>query len=91
MNKHQKALDTLVSFAEQNPDIVWELKMEKEVIQELVDRETPMKPEIPNNSSLSFCGRCKTSITHYVGSLAKENFKYCKSCGQRIDWIDDEA
>lgn len=89
MNKYQEALNEFESVY-RNITLDDDLTNDKrDTLQELVDKETPMKPEIPNNSSLSFCVICKNSITHYVGSLAKENFKYCKICGQKIDWSNE--
>ncbi|WZU02669.1 hypothetical protein MGH68_07180 [Erysipelothrix sp. D19-032] len=53
-------------------------------MQELVDKETPMKPvdiECMNNFE---CGRCGNA------TLWKEETDRCCVCGQVVDWSDEE-
>ncbi len=85
MNKYQEAL---IIFCEQNTfkDIPKEILEDKyQILKELVDKETPMKPIIipydKNKNVLVFeCPKCKRR-TH-------TNFPrdYCGECGQAIDW-----
>lgn len=49
---------------------------------ELYEKEIPMKPRI--TISTIRCGRCNTQLTNR--GCIKENYNYCKICGQRIDW-----
>ena len=55
----------------------------KEVVNyliELVEKDTPKKVEISTLAYYQLCPNCKTELNKYF-----EN-KYCKECGQRLDW-----
>ena len=70
MNKHQEALNNLNLTARKMEDI--------RVIQELVDKETPMKP-------LRYgCIQCGNCLNVILGTS-----KYCSNCGQAIDRSED--
>lgn len=62
------------------------------LLQELVDKETPVKPKkyrdnlsenprIPFFEEWYFCPKCEENVG--------DNF-YCPHCGQKIDWSDEE-
>lgn len=70
-NKYQEALNSLFLTARKTEDI-W-------VMQELVDKATPMKPK----RNERYCGNCDT-----VRLLPYDN--YCSNCGYKIDWSDEE-
>lgn len=80
MNKYQYALNDLIN---QNYDDI-------EVLQELVDKETPMRVIKLAENKYS-CQKCamafelKTSIRNMF-----VNNQYCDVCGQKIDWSDEE-
>ena len=80
MNKYQYALNDLIN---QNYDDI-------EILQELVDKETPFKP---TNKRPCFSeegviwGNCKCgNEIDYIKYLRDVN--YCSNCGQLIDWSD---
>lgn len=88
MNKYQDSLDNFVKalslFTNSKSMHEW-----KSDLQELVDRATPKKPknwkaERRLNGAVEFnCPVCNRLYT------ARVNF--CSSCGQRIDWSDNET
>ena len=51
---------------------------------ELVDKETPMKPEYVRkiDDEVYLCPKCNKV-------LSAEDEKYCGRCGQRLDWRDE--
>ena len=58
------------------------------LLQELVDKETPMKPVfkqvavLPYEKKMWHCSKC--DITVGWGNC------YCNNCGQKLDWSDCE-
>lgn len=81
-NKYQEALN----YFDWNCEV--EHKEQQDLIQKLVDKETPMKP-ITNKYGDFVCGKC--------GNLVWENFtpekheRCCdRKCGQVVDWSDEE-
>lgn len=78
LRKYQRALDNLALHSIRSEDV--------ETIQELVDKETPMKPI--NKYKIDFgignCGDCLK-----CESLVNYQMTYCSGCGQRIDWSED--
>ena len=53
---------------------------------DLVDRDTPKKVEIGTSKNFKFpiCPKCKTELNEFY----KDANKFCKECGQRIDWSE---
>ena len=79
MKKYQEALDRFEE-AFRNVTLDDDLTNERQdLLQELVDKETPMKPK----RNKRYCGNCDT-----VRLLPYDN--YCSNCGQKIDWSDEE-
>lgn len=89
MNKYQEALD---SFEEtfRNATLDDDLTNERQdLLQELVDKATPMKPIVQTFKRVFggggyidkfFCPYCKSEV--------KENEHHCR-CGQAIDWDEE--
>ena len=88
-NKYQEALDDLVfKVFTSRATRVWDLKynnkqnkeLEKarKLIQELVDKETPIKVEKDDGCLWWHCPKCKGLSNFYSD--------YCSSCGQKLDW-----
>lgn len=78
MNKYQEALDYLRGgnlFGELDNDTL-------EMIEELVDKETPMKTSYARLDEM--CGQCGSGI--YKDFDDFEDEVYCSQCGQRIEW-----
>ena len=106
MNEYQKAIeviDTLLHLmcGEEREDgyepTMEEMSNSMDLLQELVDKETPKKPEIKelirkdnyrDGTNIPrydwWCPNC--NLEHMSGN----NFKYCPSCGQALDWRDEE-
>lgn len=90
-SKYQEALDKLISM------IVLEKHINSEhnkkfyeaqpLLQELVEKEKPMKPIWKGTDSqgatfyYSYCPKCSTQVSKYTN-------KYCTKCGQKIDWSE---
>ena len=77
MNKYQVVLDW-VSAGNDSCGTEWDL------LQELVDKETPMKKTIKKGRP--YCAKCSYSL------LIEDvwEMSYCCACGQKIDWSDEE-
>lgn len=84
MNKYQEALNRI---KKEHIFIEDYLKKEIDLIQELVDKETPMKPSGDSwddswwKSYDRYCPKCKNPV--YIPDDA-----YCNKCGQKLDWSD---
>lgn len=94
MSKYQEALDRLV---EGNYLTNREKKQFANILQELVDKETPKKPKKINakdnpsvrEGSLTYltgysyyCPNCNS----FLGNSNIQISIYCKHCGQKLDW-----
>ena len=84
MNKYQEALDRIKN----KTAIIDGEKMTigaaycdtLSILQELVDKETPVKPKFVNKLDWT-CPRCDAYHTKFVQY-------YCEYCGQKLDWSD---
>lgn len=105
MNKCKKALNTIgdtLTYYMVRKDLN-QLPSDNEIfdsmttLRELVDKETPKKPEIKelirkdnyrDGTNIPrydwWCPNC--NLEHMSGN----DFKYCPSCGQALDWSEDE-
>ena len=85
MNKYQEALKKLRKI--EQTENTWDENCD--VLQELVDKATPKNPrnwkaERRLNGAVEFnCPVCNRLYT--------ERVNFCSSCGQRIDWSEDEC
>ena len=54
------------------------------MLEQLVVRDTPKKVEIGTSKNFKFpiCPNCKVESNEYY----KYANKFCKECGQRLDW-----
>lgn len=86
MNKYQEALNTLVRYAHESPNVGWVLIHEENILQELVDKATPRK-----NIGWD-CPVCSESIVDVVDDDFAYIWKhrFCPHCEQKIDWSEDE-
>jgi len=100
MNKYQKALDLVSKKWEYVPDDCYEaLEPERNILQELCNKEIPLKPiyekdEIGDREAfggtgyMTFANATCPNCNEY---LDEENKPYrCTNCGQIIDWYDDD-
>lgn len=80
MNKHQKALDRIVStIIEEEAGGYWE---SKNILQELVERATPKK--LVTTRYTRRCPSCNRQMSGI--NNAHPNMKFCPNCGQALDW-----
>jgi hypothetical protein len=92
MNKYQKALDNLKTMGDK--DLYNERNTEWcNILQELVDKETPKKPIIRGLSGVAIhtCPVCNKEliVTNDEIVIYKTKTNYCDECGQRLDWGDE--
>ena len=98
MNKYQEALNYLVSDGTHKTLHSWgdEIEVETEhgeeslnLLQELVDKATPMKPTKLENGKYS-CDSCAMAFTVKYLKNRFLSHTYCDVCGQKLDWSDEE-
>lgn len=97
MNKYQEALK-IYSYLE-NENTIGEytpLEYQKAIImlQELVEKENPKELDYEGdgyfNGELVYdTAICRSCCRHFEIEY-EEHYKYCPSCGQRLDWSDEE-
>lgn len=98
-NKYQEALDNVKiapSFMGGNDEYRRHLDSsvpflkDIAILQELVDKETPMKVGKPYIDDCPKCGKFMIDTCEY--DLYNIPFiKYCPHCGQKLDWSDENA
>lgn len=90
-NKYQKALKRIRNdyLNNHNPDC--------DILEELVDKATPLKPQEAYvvDGTYYICPCCGHIIEDFSNMQDKdlkkyviEIDKYCKTCGQKLDWSD---
>ena len=82
MNKYQEALDNVwAEWGTSDRDI--------DILQELVDRATPIKPvEYQELSCVNYlCPICENKYHDSVNN--RKYIKYCPICGQALLWEDE--
>ena len=98
MNRYQEALLDIRYIYEQSQKYKklqkYNGKQQLKTLQELVDKATPKKP-INQSTPLvrqGYCPNCKGELRK-LGSrneVVIEGQPYCCSCGQALDWSEDE-
>lgn len=90
MNKYQEALTNIGYSASHLNNHIYEcddicdeyvddILTDCDLLQELVDKETPKKVKpFPNSFYIKTCPNCSSALE------TKRN--YCDNCGQRLDW-----
>lgn len=101
-NIYQKALDNLVFCKMElkcfkcNHKERCTMKRDNDILQELVEKETPKKPYYEADGyangipvyDMAYCPNCNNLFEEYENNGWGEN--YCHNCGQRLDWSVDE-
>ena len=89
MNKYQHSLNKIGNMVTMNFLNIMErthTKEEYKILQELVDKETPMKPikndKLCHNQFSDLCPTCRTTL------LYKSAGCHNNECRQRIDWSE---
>lgn len=95
MKKYQESLNyisELAAWTRSDNDV----EPHKYLLQELVDKETPMKPALlvshkkPNKRQYQ-CLRCGNACLVRYAPFERNENRHCYNCGQAIDWSDNEA
>ena len=101
MNKYQKALDRIVStIIEEEADGYWQPRTagdfcweSREILQELVDKETPKKPiDIefgPCGDLVPSCPTCKHEVVTISTYYGRKYYPRCPFCGQLLKGDDE--
>lgn len=96
MNKYQKALDRIVStIIEEEADGYWGPRTagdfcweSRDILQELVDKETPKKPmdvEIgPCGDLMLCCPNCEHGVVPIPTHHENKYYPRCPFCGQKL-------
>ena len=85
MKKYQEVLDEVFEVIEKNIDYE-NVYVSKQVLQELVNRATPMKVLTFNSRKFEYdihpvlCPDCK--------NLLYETYLYCPYCGRKLEWSE---
>ena len=108
MNKYEKAIDDVSSYCSdyrlgmKKP--TKELTNELDILNELVERATPKKPNIEmmvddyeeNGYIKSFlhqkieCPICRTVLEDEADCIDLVGWKHCPTCGQALDWSEED-
>ena len=85
MNKYQQALNNCVNR--------WAPAKDWNLLKELVERATPKAPNVTHSGQRSLDGTSVITSFEYrclhCGRRITDIDKFCPSCGQRIDWGND--
>ena len=86
MNKYEEALNYFLDREEgENITVTIDWLDNAEMLQELVDKEIPMKP---CNQEVIDCGLGNAGNCKNCNRGVNYQNKYCDNCGQRLDWSD---
>lgn len=93
MNKYQEPFNKIVIEAELMAERCnHKLDKDIKIIQELIDKETPMKPNYEGDGydkdgniiyDTWICPSCETRY-----EVDYDEYKYCPNCGQKLDWSE---
>lgn len=87
MSEYQEALDTLVRYAHESPNVGWVLIHKVNILQKLLDKETPMR--VTKNIECPVCGMYAQRVCRGVHTPAKRCIN--EDCNQKLDWsVDDD-
>lgn len=99
MNKYQEALDYIKSIEVCPEECIYVADFDEvNILQELVDKETPIKTsgvETEPGAYYGMCESCGSGIRlgkHYDNEKEKWIKEcYCLHCGQKLDWSSEDA
>ena len=100
MNKYQEALDRLNTINMVNfigdKELIKHKDNDIKTLQELVDKETPIKPKIIKEEKYEwydifdgmrfYCPKCENEL---CCPLQGTKITRCDECGQKLDWSDE--
>lgn len=94
MNKYKEALSSILFTMHYRvkPKALGKCEDDNfEILQELVDKATPMKP-FKESLQDYLCPICESYLSYDgLNDPIEEAPKYCSHCGQKIDWSKDET
>lgn len=102
MNRYQEALDRIVNtIIEEEADGYWEPRTagdfcweSRDILQELVDKETPKKPiDIefgPCGDSMLCCPNCEHGVVPIPTYHGNRYYPRCPFCGQKLKGDDED-
>ena len=90
-SKYQDALNSL------NPNYIGEQEYSwrkaTEILQELVDKETPKKYKIKTDKdgrTIWVCPKCNETLVKFWSEVETvSHLPYCYMCGQKLDWREE--
>lgn len=87
MNKYQKALNETIGT---DYEYVRGQYKNIDLLQELVDKSTPMKPSLASTTNVQGLAFRKYTCPHCAGAMFNK-LNYCYDCGQKLDWSEDDG
>lgn len=93
MNKHQEALNEMYAVLNDSN----RFHKQKDLLQELVDKERPLKPKMNDYKITRLdkiigieqtytCPRCRNACLEMLAVNKRNIHRYCYDCGQKLDW-----
>ena len=93
MNKYQEAYEFIEGIAGKEDVYIPFSDMDEAIkpIKELVDKATPRKPiEISHIGLYGWaCPSCANCVSNYP-KRGHDKIKFCYSCGQALDWSEED-
>lgn len=85
--------ETTIAYGEDGEEYQFNVRETFSNLQELVDKETPIKPNLEgdgywNGELVMDTWICPNCDKHY--EVDYDKYDYCPNCGQHIDWSDYE-
>lgn len=88
-------IELLQQFFKSNGFIKVDWEQDKQSIQELIDKATPIKPDLEGDG---YDGEGNIIYDTAICPICHRNFeidydehvRYCPDCGQKMDWSDEE-
>lgn len=59
------------------------------IVKEAVEKATPLRPKAVTSGSFGACPRCENLVSRFEKATGNREIKYCKWCGQALDWRCD--
>lgn len=60
------------------------------MVKEAVEKAAPLRPKAITSGAFGVCPRCESLVSRYEKQTGDREIKYCKWCGQALDWTEDK-